>query len=46
MNPMTKLITLLAVLAAFTLCGCNTLEGIGKDVKKAGQTVEEAAKKK
>ena len=42
---MTKtLITLLATL--MLLAGCNTVEGIGKDVKKAGEKVEEAAKKK
>jgi entericidin A len=26
--------------------GCNTVQGIGKDVKKAGEVVEDAAKKK
>jgi predicted small secreted protein len=26
--------------------GCNTIQGIGKDVKKAGEVVEDAAKKK
>ena len=25
--------------------GCNTVEGIGKDVKKAGEVVENAARK-
>jgi entericidin A len=28
------------------LAGCNTIAGMGQDVQKAGQTVEEAAKKK
>lgn len=28
------------------LSGCNTIEGLGKDVKKAGEKVEEAAKKR
>jgi predicted small secreted protein len=43
-NPMnrTKLI-LLALLAAFALSGCNTIAGVGKDVKKAGEVVEETA---
>ena len=35
----------LALLCGF-VAGCNTVEGIGKDVKKAGSTIEEAAKKK
>ncbi len=38
------LVTLMA--AAWLLAGCNTIEGIGKDVKAAGEKVEEAAKKK
>jgi predicted small secreted protein len=28
------------------LGGCNTIQGIGKDVQKAGETVQDAAKKK
>ncbi len=44
---MKTLITQITLLAAlFVLAGCNTIEGVGKDVKKAGSTVEEAAKKK
>jgi predicted small secreted protein len=38
----TRLI-LLALLAAFVLSGCNTIAGVGKDVKKAGEAVEESA---
>jgi predicted small secreted protein len=33
------------VIAACVLAGCNTVQGIGKDVKKAGEVVENAAKK-
>jgi entericidin A len=28
------------------LAGCNTFEGIGKDISKAGETIENASKKK
>ena len=28
------------------LAGCNTIEGMGKDISKAGDKIEEAAKKK
>lgn len=35
---MKKLFALAAV--ALVLAGCNTIEGIGKDVQKAGQAVE------
>ena len=34
---------LMALLAAFPLSGCNTIRGMGQDVKKAGEVVEETA---
>jgi predicted small secreted protein len=40
---MQKLIVIL--ISALVLAGCNTVQGIGKDVKKAGEVVENAAKK-
>lgn len=40
---MKKLFSL--VILSFVLVGCNTVQGIGKDVKKAGEVVESAAKK-
>ncbi|PRC93151.1 entericidin A/B family lipoprotein [Solimicrobium silvestre] len=36
----------LAVLAITVLSACNTIEGFGKDVKNAGQSMENAAAKK
>ena len=41
---MTRFLSLMAV--AFLLVGCNTFEGLGKDISKAGDKIEEAAKKK
>lgn len=41
---MKKLVMLIASL--FVVAGCNTFEGIGKDVQKAGEKIEDAAKKK
>lgn len=41
---MKSMMTLLA-LAAFTLAGCNTMEGFGQDVKKAGESIEKAGSK-
>jgi entericidin A len=32
-------------LAVFALSACNTIEGIGKDISKAGDKIEETAKK-
>ncbi len=38
---------LYALIAALgLLAGCNTMEGVGKDISKAGDKIEEAAKKK
>ncbi len=34
----------LAVAAAVILGGCNTIEGAGKDIQKAGEKIEDAAK--
>ena len=36
---------LLALLAAVVLGGCNTVEGVGKDLKQGGSAIERAAKK-
>ncbi|MCA3002646.1 MAG: entericidin A/B family lipoprotein [Betaproteobacteria bacterium] len=33
------------VLAVMFLAGCNTIEGVGKDIKKGDETIEKAAKK-
>ena len=43
---MRKLIALLAAAGlAVAVTGCNTVEGMGKDVKAAGGAVEKAAEK-
>lgn len=34
---------LLTLLAATVLGGCNTIEGAGKDIQKAGEKIEDAA---
>jgi predicted small secreted protein len=40
-------IATLIVLGAFAfVLGCNTVEGVGKDIRKAGETIEDAATKK
>ena len=38
----SKLVVVLA-LAAFGLAACNTIEGLGKDIKAGGQKIENAA---
>lgn len=35
-----------AFVAVFAACtGCNTIEGMGKDIKKGGEAIEKAAEK-
>ncbi len=36
---------LLALAAAVVLGGCNTIQGAGKDIQKAGEKIEDAAKR-
>ncbi len=43
---MNKFIAFLAMLAITVLAGCNTVAGVGKDVQKVGEKVEDVAKKK
>ncbi|HTJ95942.1 MAG TPA: entericidin A/B family lipoprotein [Rhodocyclaceae bacterium] len=33
-----------AAVVALTLAGCNTVEGVGKDIKKGGEAIEKAAR--
>ncbi|MFT5705914.1 MAG: putative small secreted protein [Oceanospirillaceae bacterium] len=35
---------LLIICFTFTLAGCSTIEGIGKDLKKGGQAIQDATK--
>ncbi len=36
---------LIAIAAVFVLAGCNTVQGVGKDIKKGGEAIEKAAEK-
>jgi predicted small secreted protein len=44
-----KMVALLSLvgfaIAALAVAGCNTVEGVGKDVKAGGQAIEKAADK-
>jgi predicted small secreted protein len=44
-----KMVALLSLIgfaiAASAVAGCNTVEGVGKDVKAGGQAIEKAADK-
>jgi entericidin B len=42
---MNKWLAMLAtIIAVVTLSACNTVEGVGKDIKKGGEAIEKAAK--
>jgi predicted small secreted protein len=41
---MSKVI-LFVLASAFVLAGCNTVEGVGKDIKRGGEKIEKAAEK-
>jgi predicted small secreted protein len=36
----------LLILLALALPGCNTMKGFGEDLQKAGEKIEDAAKRK
>lgn len=38
-----KAALVMIIVFCFALTGCNTMEGLGKDIKKAGQKLEDAA---
>lgn len=43
---MKILAVLIAMTFGFALSGCNTVKGVGQDLQKAGEKIEDAAKKK
>jgi predicted small secreted protein len=44
MKNLRLCLLLLVAGLAFSLSACNTVQGAGKDIKKAGETIEDAAK--
>jgi len=45
MKKITTLIALSLACATLLLAGCNTFRGVGQDVQKVGEKIENAAKK-
>ena len=45
MKRMKLVLFVLVAAFAFTLTACNTVEGVGKDVKKVGDKIEDAGDK-
>jgi predicted small secreted protein len=46
--PMKKIIVLVvaSLTVSLTISGCNTVKGVGQDLQKAGERIEDVAKKK
>ncbi|TSE31046.1 entericidin A/B family lipoprotein [Tepidimonas charontis] len=42
---MIRLVSVLVLGLGVTLAGCNTVAGLGKDIQKGGQVLQDAAKK-
>jgi predicted small secreted protein len=40
---MQKLLSMVSLLACLLVAGCSTVEGIGKDLKSLGGTIEQEA---
>ena len=40
---MKKTATLIVLSLAFVLAGCNTVQGVGRDIGKAGNAIQRAA---
>lgn len=43
---MKTIVTTVLLATACLLAGCNTVKGVGQDVQKAGEKIEDAGKKK
>ncbi len=43
---MKKIALVLLMLSLVGLTACNTIKGVGQDLQKAGEKIEDAAKKK
>jgi entericidin B len=41
---MKKMIALVVLACAVVLAGCNTVQGMGKDLEKAGEAVQKSTK--
>lgn len=42
-RPRLIQLLLLALFAAFSTAGCNTMQGLGKDTERAGEKIQEKA---
>lgn len=43
MKPVTALFAILATVFSLSLAACNTIEGVGEDVRSAGDAIDDAS---
>ena len=41
---MFRFVSAVITIAAFVLAGCNTVQGVGKDIEKGGEAIQKAVK--
>ena len=41
---MIRITSIIVAIAAFILAGCNTVQGMGKDIEKGGEAIQKATK--
>ena len=41
---MFRFVSAILAIAAFVLAGCNTVQGMGKDIEKGGEAIQKATK--
>jgi len=41
---MFRFVSAFVTIAAFVLAGCNTVQGVGKDIEKGGEAIQKATK--
>ena len=41
---MFRFVSAIVAIAAFVLTGCNTVQGVGKDIEKGGEAIQKATK--
>ncbi len=44
MNRLKNIIYIILCVLFLSMAGCNTMEGMGKDIERGGEKIQEAAK--
>lgn len=43
-NAMFRFVSAVVSIAVFVLAGCNTVQGVGKDIEKGGEAIQKAVR--